>query len=257
MIPNARERLDQFHPQVSTDRPRRPCQRSERHRLVLGIEQPIKLSPARFHARRELGLGDLLTPHQLIKLPHQNTLDRPRGDHFVGPIFLQEIVEGRSDLPALLSGARFLHSISFLRLIANSRSPAGVFCVFLTKAWSKTILAGVLTEQHLSDTALRQRAANLPQSSAQRTAQRHANGPNSTSLIFLPMIPRSSADKPFSHSRTGSRPDDKASKQAGNCFIGRADAKTKSIVLLAARQRTCRVSSGDLPRGFGRVSSKT
>ena len=45
--PNARERLDQFHPQVSTDRPRRPCQRSERHRLVLGIEQPIKLTERR------------------------------------------------------------------------------------------------------------------------------------------------------------------------------------------------------------------
>ena len=69
-------------------------ERTESHRLIFGIEQPIELSPACLHSRRKLGFGNFLTLHQVAELPHQHTLDRPRGHAFIDSSLLKEIVEG-------------------------------------------------------------------------------------------------------------------------------------------------------------------
>jgi hypothetical protein len=94
------------------DRLRRPRKRAERDRLVLRIEQAIKLGTARFHAHGELGLGNLLAPHQLVELSRQHALDRPRGHAFIDAVPFQEIVEGRSDPARLLFP--FVFSFSLL-----------------------------------------------------------------------------------------------------------------------------------------------
>ena len=109
---------------------RRSGKSAERHRLVLGIEKTIKLGAAGFHARREFGLGDFLAPHQFGKLPRQYAFDRARGRIFIDAVLFQEVIEGRADSASPLF-LRLPHVTSFLRLWANSRSPAGFFCVFL------------------------------------------------------------------------------------------------------------------------------
>ena len=58
-----------------------PAYRESRTRFR--IKQAIELGAACFHARGELGLGNLLPPHQFVKLPHQHALDSPRGYAFV------------------------------------------------------------------------------------------------------------------------------------------------------------------------------
>src|SRR5690242_6491633 len=55
----------------------------------------------------------------------------------------------------------------------------------LDKGMQQNHLSCMLAEQHASDTALRQRAANLPQSPAQGTAQRHANGPGKLDILDI------------------------------------------------------------------------
>jgi hypothetical protein len=185
---------------------RGPRQRTESHGLVFRIEQAIELSAACLHARGELGLGNFLTPHQFVKLPHQHALDSPRGYALVDSVLLQEVIEGRSN-SAFLAGC-FLDVISFFRLIANSRSPAGVFCVSLIKACSNIILPSCSQN---STRAIRPCVNVLRTSHNPRPKDRQSGMPigqaNSTSLMSSPTILRSSEDKPLSHSRTGSRPE--------------------------------------------------
>src|SRR5204863_1563402 len=136
-LENAMSLSNQFHAQMAPNCPCSARQRPERYRLVFGIEQAIELSAACLHAHGELGLGNFLTSHQFVELPHQHTLDRPCSHALIDSILLQKIIERRSN-SALL--AMHLHAISFCLLIANSRSPAGVFCVFLMNACSNIIL---------------------------------------------------------------------------------------------------------------------
>jgi hypothetical protein len=65
---------NQFHAQMAPNCLRSARQRPKRYRLVFGIEQTIELSAACLHADGELGLGNFLTPHQFVELPHQQRL---------------------------------------------------------------------------------------------------------------------------------------------------------------------------------------
>jgi hypothetical protein len=161
---------------MPSDRLRGSRERTKRHRLVLGIEQTIELSPACLHARRKFGFGNFLTLHQFTELSSQHTLDRPRGHAFIDTVLLQKIIEGRPDFSFPdLSG--LLQSISLFRLTANSRSLAGVFCVFLMKACSNTILPSCSQNST--------RTANFPQPSPERTAERHTDRPCELNILDI------------------------------------------------------------------------
>src|SRR5438477_11688045 len=61
-----------------------------------GSSRRFKLRAACFHARRELGLRNFLAPHQFVELPHEHTLDRPRGTPSEPPSAFRESTEGGS-----------------------------------------------------------------------------------------------------------------------------------------------------------------
>src|SRR6185295_14439216 len=124
---------DQLKSQLAAYRVGRTRKCTERHRFVVGIEQAIELRAARLHALGEFALADAFVLHHGIELPGEHALDRSRGYLSVDAIFLEEIVEGRSN------PSGFLHARLFFLFKASVRSDGGLFCVFLMKPWSRTI----------------------------------------------------------------------------------------------------------------------
>ena len=166
---------NQFHAQMPSDCLRGARQRTKRHGLVFGIEQAIELSTACLHARGELGLGNLLTPHQFVELPHQHALDRARGYALVDSVLFQEFIERRSNsalLAMLLSSCDLLLSLDRQFQITGGR----LLCL-LDEGMQQYHSAFMFAEQHASDSPLRQCAANFPQPPPQGPAKRHADRP--------------------------------------------------------------------------------
>ena len=89
---------------------------AEGHGLIVGVQQPVELGTAGFHAFREARPGQVLVVHQRVELPRDHPLDRARGDLFMEALLFQEIVERRSD-PCFRPG----HAICFLRF--NTKLP--------------------------------------------------------------------------------------------------------------------------------------
>src|SRR5437588_7681182 len=118
--------LHQLHPQVPADGVGGARERAEGDGLVLGIEHAVELGAAGLHEPRQLGLAQALVPHQRVDLPRDHALDGARGHFFVDAFLLQEVIERRSDATLFL-----LHVTSFFLFVARSKSPCGVFCVFL------------------------------------------------------------------------------------------------------------------------------
>src|SRR5580700_6486272 len=96
------------------DCPRSAREGTKRNRLVVGVQQPVKLSTTGFHALCEAGFRQRLLMHERVELPRDHTLDRPCSDLFIEAFLFEKIVKRRSN-PAL-----FLHLTSFLRFNANS-----------------------------------------------------------------------------------------------------------------------------------------
>src|SRR6266853_2114334 len=180
-------------------------ERPQRHRLVVRVEQAIELGTAGLHALGKHGLGEVVLAHDAVEPTRNDPLDGLGRDLLVKALFLQKVVKRRTDAPPLL------HAISFKRFKARSRSAPGVFCVFLKKAWSRTIRP---CPAQNSTRAMRPRARSQRTSHNLLPKDRQSGMPigheNSTSLISSPMIFLSARSRLFSHSRTGSRPDGKA-----------------------------------------------
>jgi hypothetical protein len=95
---------------------------------------------------------------------------------------------------------------------------------FLDEGMQQYHSAFMFTEQHASDTSLRQCAANLPQSPSQGPAQRHADWPCELDILDVLAddlaIVRRQAPEPFANRLTAGR---RGVEKAGNRFIGCPD----------------------------------
>src|SRR5438093_4427980 len=90
------------------DSRRRSLNRFKQHLVVVGIQEAVNLAAARMHPLCQLHFADAFFLHGLRNLPRQDTLHGLGGCLLKDALFLQEILEGRSDM-------FFSHrSISFL-----------------------------------------------------------------------------------------------------------------------------------------------
>src|SRR5688500_9021977 len=69
--------LHELHPQLPTDRLRRPGERAESDGLVLGIEQAVELRPAGLHALGKRRLREFLILHERAELARDHAFDGP------------------------------------------------------------------------------------------------------------------------------------------------------------------------------------
>src|SRR5437763_1200582 len=103
------------------------------------------------------GLGQAMLAHEAVELAGDHALDGARRHLLVESVLPQEVVERRSDAPLRVGFLRF-HAISFIRWRARAMSASGVRCVFLMKAWSRTMRPPVVQNRMR---AIRRRARAL------------------------------------------------------------------------------------------------
>ena len=79
-----------FYPQLPPDSLRGAGERAERHRLVVGVEQPVKLRAACLHAPGQFRFGKALIVHEGVELTRDHPLNGARGYLFVNAFFFRK-----------------------------------------------------------------------------------------------------------------------------------------------------------------------
>jgi len=79
-----------LHPQLPSNSPCGASKRAERHGLVVGVEQPVKLRAACLHAPGQFRFGKALIVHEGVELTHDHPLNGARGYLFVNAFFFRK-----------------------------------------------------------------------------------------------------------------------------------------------------------------------
>src|SRR5271166_4641034 len=126
----------QLEAKLTADQRGGALQRLERHIALVRIEDSVDLGATGVHQLGETLFSNALLFHLAFELQGDYVLDRRRGCLLLDTLLFKEIVKRRTPMRIFGFGHRF---ISLIRLRANSRSPTGVFWVFLMKPWSTPI----------------------------------------------------------------------------------------------------------------------
>ena len=89
---------DQLDPQTEIQHPCGLGKRIETEVVVLGVENPVQLAPARTHCPSHGALAHLPSLHGLRQLPGQNPLDRDGAGFLKGSLPGQVVLKGTADL---------------------------------------------------------------------------------------------------------------------------------------------------------------